>query len=399
MRPLLLTILFAGAGYGYSVLSHEAVIDTVWSTDIQPALQAKFPDAAPEELKEAHAYAYGGALIQDLGYAPFSSRTFSNLVHYVRSGDFVAALFDQASDLKELAFAYGSLAHYSGDRTGHPAINRIEPRIYPKLARKYGSVVTYEEDKARHLKTEFALDVIQVARGSYAPEAFHDFIGFEISQSLLERAFESTYGFPLKDLLISEDLAFGTYRFAAGQLIPEMTRVAWISKRKDIENLTPGITRAKFIYSLPRSKYNKEWGTKYRRPGFLTRLLAVVFRIIPGFGPLKVLRFQPVPADGEQAFVRSFDATVADYRKLIAQARAGSPSFPPINLDTGSPAKAGDYQLADETYLSLVDRLAKSHFKSLSPELRVDVLKHFDSGGAAVPPKTQAQLTELRAQK
>jgi hypothetical protein len=386
-----------GTSFGYSVLSHEAVVDAVWSTDLTPALLAKFPNATPEELKEALAYAYGGCLIQDLGYAPFASHTFSNLVHYVRSGDFVTALIHQATDLNELAFAYGALAHYASDRTGHLGINRITPLAYPRLEREYGPVVTYEDDEARHLKTEFALDVIQVARGSYAPAHYHDFIGFEIAKSALERAFEETYGFPLKDLLVSEDLAFGTYRFAASQLIPEMTRVAWISKRKDIENLTPGITQANFVYSMSSGQYVKEWGTKYRRPGFFTRVLALVLRMIPGFGPFKALRFQPVSPEGEQIFVRSFEASVGDYRKLIAQMRTGAESLPEVNLDTGAPVRPGEYKLADETYVTLLAKLAEKHFQSVSPALRADILAHFNAAGAVAPARTEGQLREMRS--
>src|SRR5262249_15784646 len=151
--------------------------------------------------------------------------------------------------------ALGSLAHYAADSTGHPAINRITPTIYAKLGAKYGSVVTYEDAPAEHLKTEFALDVIQVARGLYAPDAYHDFIGFEVAQAALERAFEATYCFPWKDLFLSEDLAIGTYRFAVGKLVPEMSKVAWSSKRKDIENLSPGIVRSRFVYAFPRRQY------------------------------------------------------------------------------------------------------------------------------------------------
>src|SRR5581483_5765391 len=88
----------------YGVLAHEAVIDAAWEGTIVPLLKARF-HATDDQLKEARAYAYGGSLIQDLGYYPFSSRTFGDLTHYVRSGDFVVNMVDAASDANEGAFA------------------------------------------------------------------------------------------------------------------------------------------------------------------------------------------------------------------------------------------------------------------------------------------------------
>src|ERR1700694_3214374 len=108
---------------------------------------------------------------------------FGDLAHYTRSGDFILALFREAHDLNEYAFALGALAHYAADNLGHPiAINRTVPMVYPKLQKKYGPVVTYEDDPNAHLKTEFGFDVIEVARGQYASEAYHDFIGFNVAK-------------------------------------------------------------------------------------------------------------------------------------------------------------------------------------------------------------------------
>src|ERR1041385_1740527 len=221
----------------YSVLTHEAIVDSAWENRIKPLLRARYPKAPEEDLRKAHAYVYGGSVVQDLGYAPFSSRTFSDLTHYVRSGDFVAALIADARNLDEYAFALGALAHYASDRIGHQTINRVAPLIYPTLRRKFGDVATYEDSPAKHLKTEFSLDVIQVSRALYAPDDYHSFIGFEIAQDALERAFQDTYGIPMKELFTSEELAIGTYRYAAGSLIPRMTMIAWSTKQKDIEKL------------------------------------------------------------------------------------------------------------------------------------------------------------------
>src|ERR1700722_4818503 len=227
---MILALVFGGAipSSGYSVLTHEAIVDSAWVDAIVPLLLKRFPHATPDELKAAHAYAYGGCTIQDMGYYPFGSKFFSDLVHYVRTGDFIVALLRDSQDINEYAFALGALAHYSADNYGHRiAVNRAVPILYPKLRRKYGDRVTYDEDHASHLKTEFGFDVLQVAKGHYAPNAYHDYIGFEVSHELLARAFQETYSLDLKSVFADYDVAIGTYRRSVSGIIPEMTKVAW----------------------------------------------------------------------------------------------------------------------------------------------------------------------------
>src|SRR5437016_13975274 len=128
----------------YSVLAHEANIDALWEPAIRPLLQRRFPHATCEELQTARAYAYGGSVVQDLGYYPFGSHFFSNLLHYVRTGDFVNALISDARDVNEYAFALGALGHYAADNSGHPmAVNRAVPLMYPKLKAQFGNNVHY----------------------------------------------------------------------------------------------------------------------------------------------------------------------------------------------------------------------------------------------------------------
>src|SRR4051812_46359630 len=227
MRRILAGILgltVAPLAMGYSVLTHEAIIDTVWKDDIRPILLKRFPSASADDLRKAHAYAYGGAIIQDIGYYPFGNKFISDLAHYVRSGDFVLNLLSEAHDLNEYAFALGSLAHFAADNRGHPeATNLVVPMMFQKLKAKFGPVVTYADSASAHLKVEFAFDVIQVAQGRYAPESYHDFIGFEVAKESLERAFAKTYSLEMSSVVPSEDLAIGTYRFTVSSLLPTMT--------------------------------------------------------------------------------------------------------------------------------------------------------------------------------
>src|SRR5215831_2710859 len=181
--------------YSYSVLTHEAIIDSAWKDSIEPLLLQRFPRSSPEDLKKAHAYAYGGSIIQDMGYYPFGSHFFTDLTHYVRSGDFASAMLRNATDVNEYAFALGALAHYAADMNGHAiAVNKSVPMLYPKLKRKYGDEVAYADSPSSHIKTEFGFDVLQVAKGRYPSDAYHDFIGFEVSKPVMEKAFKETYG-------------------------------------------------------------------------------------------------------------------------------------------------------------------------------------------------------------
>src|ERR1700733_6986528 len=230
----------------YSVLTHEEIVDLLWKDDIAPLLAQRFPGASADDLKKAHAFAYGGSLIQDMGYYPFGNKYFSDLTHYVRSGDFIVNLINEASDLNEYAFALGALAHYSADNLGHPTVNRAVALEFPKLRRKFGNEVTYADNPKAHIRTEFGFDVTQVARNRYTSDRFHDFIGFEVSKPVLERAFQDTYGIPLSKVIANEDLAIGTFRRSISKIIPEMTRVALIARKKELVKETPNFNARKF---------------------------------------------------------------------------------------------------------------------------------------------------------
>ena len=74
--------------------------------------------------------------------------------------------------------------------------------------------VTYADDPKAHIRTEFGFDMTQVAKNRYTSDRYHDFIGFEVSKPLLERAFLETYGLKLEDIDGDTDLAIGSFRRA-----------------------------------------------------------------------------------------------------------------------------------------------------------------------------------------
>jgi Zinc dependent phospholipase C len=386
--------------YSYSVLTHEAIIDSAWKDSIQPLLLQRFPRATAQDLKEARAYVYGGSLIQDMGYYPFGSHFFTDLTHYVSSGDFVTAMLRDSKTLEEYAFALGALAHYAADTNGHAiAVNRVVPMLYPKLRRKYGDEVTYADDASSHLKTEFGFDVLQVAKGRYASDAYHDFIGFEVSKPLLERAFRQTYGLELKEVFGALDLAIGTYRRTVSGLIPKMTRVAWETKKDDIAKSQAGIVRDKFLYNLSRAGYEKDWGKEYRHPGIGARILAFVIQIVPKVGPLRSFSFRTPTPEMEKLFMASFNATRDRYKSLLEAERTRQAHPADVNLDVGKPTAAGMYRMADLTYAKLVDELAKDNFAAMPRELRADILNFYKSEStAAFPRSDQKRLAKLQHQ-
>jgi len=389
-RIALLLLLSSSVFYGYSVLTHEAIVDTLWDSSIQKMLLERFPMSTPEELEDAHAYVYGGCIIQDMGYYPFSSKLFSDLTHYVRSGDFVVALIRESQDLNEYAFALGALAHYAADNNGHRlGTNVAVPVLYPNLRREFGKTVTYWDNPLSHIRTEFGFDVLQVAQGRYASDQFRKFIGFKVSKPVLERAFLDTYGLEMKDIFKSLDLALGTYRYSTSSVIPGMTKVAWELKKDVFIKEIPGITRKKFLYNLSRSSYEKDFGKMYQRPGFKTRLVSWFLRIVPKSGPFKGLAFKAPTPEVEKMFMASFNATVDNDRLLLADVAAGRfEMLTNENIDIGAPTVAGKYLGADLAYDKLLDKLAEHKFATVSADLRSNILDYYKDRKPPVAPAT-----------
>ncbi len=366
----------------YSVLTHEEIVDLAWSSDIRPLLLHRFPNLTADQITDAHAYAYGGSVIQDLGYYPFGSREFSDLLHYVRTGDFVIELLRQSQDANEYAFALGALSHYVADMEGHPAVNAAVALDYPKLRARFGNSVRYAQDRTAHLKTEFGFDMLQVAKNRYASDQYHAFIGFKVAQPLLERTFPIIYGLPLKEVLPHEDLAVGSYRFSVSRIIPQMTKVALRIHKKELMLESPDLAKKKFLYRLSRSDYERNWGKTYTGPDFGTRVLSVILGVVPKIGLLKGMGFDNPTAKTEDMYIKSINASGDRYHVLLDQVRAGTLALPNCDLDDGDPTSAAEYVLADEAYATLLARLAVQKFDGVTPQLRRNVLAFYSNVSA-----------------
>ncbi len=357
----------------YSLLSHEEVVDMAWPQYLLPLLQKRYPGLTPDQITECHAYAYGGSVIQDMGYYPFGSKEFSNLMHYVRSGDFVDALLRDSTTPDEYAFALGSLAHYYGDTIGHVTVNIITGEEYPHLRSRFGRSVTYFDNETAHLRNEFGFDVVEVSHGVYSQDNYRNFIGFQVAAPLMNRAFEETYGLPVEDILRDEGLSISSYRYSVSKLIPKMTRVALAGYGEQIKQANPSFAKSKFLYRLRRTDFEKQYGKQYMHPTFGDHVVAFLLAIVPKIGPFSALKLHLPNSDQQTRYLAAFNAVEDAYRAellLITAAPATAPpALPEIDFDTGTPTAEAEYALADQTYAELIEQISSNKNAQLSPAL------------------------------
>lgn len=371
-----------------SVLTHESMVDAAWDVKLKSVLLSRYPKATAEELKTAHAFAYGGSILQDLGYYPHGSEQFSDMAHYVRTGIFIKNLVQESQNLNELAFALGALSHYVVDAYVHRnATNIAEPKLYPKMEKKFGPVVTYEDDPIDHLKTEFGFDVLEVARGNFAPQAYHDFIGFNVAPQVLQRAFEKTYNLPLSDYFPNLDNSIGSYRHDISQLIPKATRIAWTERKKEIQKAAPGMTRRRFVYVMRRSSYERDWGKQYDRPTTQDKFLAFLLKLVPPIGPLRALHLKLPTPQVEKLFMAAFTDSLKRFESDVNIANDKSLELGNINYDVGVETHPGEYRLQDDTYAVWVHKLAARNFAGVTSEVRANILAYYHNPNAPIHTK------------
>ena len=376
-------VLVPSSAAGYSVLTHQANIDSSWTRCLLPMLQKRYPGATDKQLLEAKSYAYGGSIVQDMGFYPFGSEMFTNLTHYVRSGDFVRNLLDEAHNRNEYAFALGALAHYTADIIGHPkGTNKAIAFVYPELQKKFGNDITYEEAPIQHTQLEFAFDVVQLAAGRYRTADYQRTIGFEVSKPVLERAFYKTYGLELGQVVFNVDLSIGSFRFAVRQLIPIASRAAWQSQRKEILRLSPRARRREYVFNQSEKQYRKLYGTSYHKPGTGARILSYFVRVLPKMGPLRPFAFKLPTPEAQELFKASFRGVMREYcRRVEAEPTdttiASTQRLPNTDFDTGQPTTVGEYARTDETYGEWLRQLADQKFEGLTAPVRRNILTFF----------------------
>lgn len=392
---LMLSLYGAGTAAAYSVLTHEELIDLAWSDSIRPLLLARFPAATEAQLVEAHAYAYGGCAIQDMGYYPFGKQFFSNLTHYVRTGDFVSWLFRNARTIDEYAFAIGVLSHYLGDSIGHSqAINPATGVEFPKLRNKYGGSVTYGESPHGHIRTEFAFDVDELSDTAFAPPAYLRFIGFKVPRKFLEQAFADTYGFDIHEILGRAHPALRSYETSVRSFIPAFAEAEVVLHRHQFPPPPEDDAHRIFAGRVARTNYDRHWKHTYRGPGFKAHLLAILVFIVPKVGAASDLAIKIPNADTEEWYLQSVNHTVDVLNSVLHRLRVdeGAPVLANLDLDTGLLGKHGDYPLADQAYAQLLERLTSTPGRSIPRDLKKNIIDYYQ--GAAIMAHSEQSVSE-----
>jgi len=406
----------------YSLITHEQLIDLTWEDSIVPLLLSRFPNLTQAQLNKARSYAYGGCVIQDIGYYPFGDRFFSNLTHYVRSGDFVINLFRNANTADELAFAVGALSHYVGDSIGHSeATNIAVPVEFPKLRAKYGSDVNYAEGKHAHIQTEFAFDINEISKHHMAPLHFLRTVGLNVSVRQVALAYYQTYGITATFSGRRRRLLnVPAYRFSTRYFIPRIAYALTLLHRGS-EPPEPTNEEAQLLASKAAHMADEyDWQRYRRHAGIGTFCLAGFIFILPKLGPLKLLDIKGPTEDTDVEYIHSVIMSTAVLRRMLEQftpptGRRPVPanltqddgSHPPLpaknpeshdpknnpnallrsegprhplpnrDLDTGRVVQPGGYRLTDSTYADLLHRLTRKPKQPIPPGIKENILAYY----------------------
>lgn len=440
MFVLAMVLFLSGEAHAYSLMTHEQLIDLTWKDSIVPLLLSRYPNLTPAQLDEARAYAYGGCVIQDIGYYPFGDVNYSDLTHYVRSGDFVVNLFRNATNADELAFAVGALSHYIGDSVGHPlATNVAVPVEFPELAAKYGSNVNYAEGHHQHVQTEFAFDINEIAHHRMAPVHYLRHIGLGVPVQQVALAFYQTYG-------IREDFTgrrgrrinVRAYRFAVRQFIPRIAYAVTLLHRSH-EPADPDTPEAHQIEEeTAQLAVENNWQAYRRKAGIGTYTLAGLLYILPKVGPLKMVAVKGPTAETEAEYLHSVAISVAALRRSLAGfTPPGAPRTPitgapapadgsektdvpapparPVtvslrpksegpketrdprhplpnrDLDTGKVVQPGGYSLTDSTFAHLLHELTRQPTVPIPPGIKEEIQAYYANLDLPITTKTDPQ--------
>jgi hypothetical protein len=375
----LLSLFFVSTpGQPYSVQTHQELIDIAWRQSIRPILLKRFPTLTEAQLQEAHAYAYGGCAIQDFGYYPFGNGFFSDLTHYVRSGDFVLSLLHNAKTPDDLAFAIGALSHYIGDNIGHSrAINEAVPIEFPKLERKYGTSVNYAESPHAHVQTEFAFDINQLSKGRFAPGDYLKHVGLEVPRPLLRTAFYETYGLNLPDIIGTKETSIRIYRFAVRRFLPNIASAETLLHKKSFPADVPSSDFDQLKTELLQTAAEDNWQQYTHPPGFGSHMYAGFIYILPKVGTLKMLAIRGPNQQTEDLYIKSVNRSITALRLVLTNYDRIDHYISNRDLDTGAVVKPGSYPLTDKTYAKLLAMLTKTPERPIPIQLKHDIQNYY----------------------
>lgn len=415
---MLLALPWHRLAYAYSLLTHEQLIDLTWQDSIVPLLLSHYPNLTPVQLEQARAYAYGGCVIQDIGYYPFGDKTFSNLTHYVRSGDFVVSLFRNAGNANELAFAIGALSHYIGDTIGHPGATNLAVAVaFPKLRAKYGKRVNYAEGKHQHVQAEFGFDIDEIAHHRVAPVHYLRHIGLQVSMRQLALAYYQTYGVRANFSGFRKRLFnIRGYRFAVHTFIPRIAYAVTLLHRNHEAPEAASDERVQMEKEIDALAVTNNWEKYRRKAGIGTYTLAGLIFILPKFGALKLVAIKDPTQQTEADYLHSVILSEAALRRRLngftppanVKGKLPSPSrnshpLPNRDLDTGNVVQPGGYPLTDSTYAGLLHHLTQTPDQKIPPGIKIDIQAYYANPdlpittekNAAAWAQVQADLVKL----
>jgi hypothetical protein len=391
----LVLLLSATPAIPYSVQSHQELIDLAWKQSIRPILLKQYPTLTDAQLQEAHAYAYGGSAIQDFGYYPFGNAFFSNLTHYVRSGDFVLSLLREAHTADELAFAIGSLSHYIGDTVGHSsAVNLSVPIEFPNLKSRYGDNINYAQDPHAHVQTEFAFDINQLSKRRFAPSDYTKFVGLEVPRDLLRKAFFETYGLNLPDIIGTKETSIRVYRYAVRRFLPNIARAETLLHKKNFPEDAPSPDLEALRVDLIQASADNNWEAYRKTPGFTSHLYAGFIYILPKFGTLKMLAIKGPTQQTEDLYIKSINRSIKSLRFVLTHFDRIEYYLPNRDLDTGLVVKPGGYPLTDKTYAQLLNMITQHPEKVVPNQLKHDLLDYYADPKAPIITQKDPQKWE-----
>jgi hypothetical protein len=387
--------------YAYSILTHEQLIDLLWSSDILPMLHTRFPDARPEDLRLARKYAYGGALLADAGYYPKGEPYTANLTHYVLAGDFVTNLFRNATDVYELAFAVGALTHYVGDTIGHStATNPSVAIAFPNLVKPGGTqigtdglpeaIVTYEDGEAQYKQVEVGFDINSLNHKRFIPKKIMDRIGFDVPLQQFTYAFYQTYGLQVDFTHTDSSLNLHAYAGDAKGVITEGIYAIASKHKKDGPDESSIAELPEFQAMIANAEAEGHWNKYKRAGGFESKAMIVVLGVDPA---IPIARVEMPITTTQRMYIRSVLQSVKLLKQILKtpvapterfiplwpsdQSNSSPTSLPNFNLDTGHLEPSRAYRLTDDAYFDLLGRIVANPTWPIPPSTKTAIQTYF----------------------
>jgi hypothetical protein len=279
------------------------------------------------------------------------------------------------------------------------------PRLsFPKLAKAFGSSVTYDESPHRHIRTEFAFDIAELSDGDFASAAYLRYIGFKVPRKFLEEAFQRTYGFDIHEVLGRAHPALHSYGTSVRSFIPDFAEAEVVLHRHQFPPHLDSEADHIFRERLARTAHKRKWKHTQKQPGVKAHLLAVLVFLVPKIGSASDLAIKIPSPQTYEMYQSSVNHTVDVLRDMLHKLCHGGDEvkLANIDLDTGDHVKRGEYPLADAAYARLLEHLTSKPDRVIPAATKQNIMTYYGTMAASIKgggPKTDEQLATLRIMK